>query len=241
MADNPRALAIIPARQGSKRVPGKNTRLLAGKPLIQWSIEAAQQSACIDRVLVTSDDPVVLKLAEQLKVDHIIERPEQLATDTAPTADAIIHALDTLQSESEAPPDDICLLQATSPLRRANDIDGAMRQYRQANAPAVISVCELEHPLAWCAPLDADGKMTQFVKSVRTVKRSQEAPVVYRLNGAVFITSSEYFREHHDFLSKEAMGYVMPAERSVDIDNELDFGIAEYLLRKENSAERLGT
>lgn len=230
MTDKSRTLAIIPARQGSKRLPGKNMLPLAGKPLIQWTIEAAQQSQAIDEILVTSDDPAVLALSQQLGVDHVLDRPEVLSSDTAKTSGVISHAL-KYRMRLGSSPGTICLLQATSPLRTAMDIDGAHALYTQSGAPSVISVCELEHPLAWCSTLDEHLSMRGFSESVRQEKRGQDLVKHYRLNGAIYLSSVEVLIEAGSFLCDEALAYVMPRDRSVDIDEKIDFCLAQALLR----------
>jgi CMP-N-acetylneuraminic acid synthetase len=229
MADKGRALAIIPARQGSKRLPGKNMLSLSGKPLIQWTIEAAQQSRAIGEILVTSDDPAVLALAQQLGVDHVVERPESLASDTAKTSDVILHALEYRIRFGDRP-DTVCLLQATSPLRTAADIDGAYALYTRSGAPSVISVCELEHPLAWCSTLGESLSMRGFMENIRQERRSQDLERHYRLNGAIYISDIEPLMEIGSFLADETLAYIMPRYRSVDVDDNLDFCLAKAVL-----------
>jgi CMP-N-acetylneuraminic acid synthetase len=231
MADNAQILAIIPARKGSKRLPGKNTLSLAGKPLIQWTIEAAQQSQAVDEVLVTSDDPAVLSLAHQLRVDHVLERPDDLASDTAKSSDVILHAL-AYRSRLGNPPGALCLLQATSPLRTAEDIDGAHALYIQRGAPSVISVCELEHPLTWCSTLDEDLSMRGFAEKIQQEKNSQYLKKHYRLNGGIYISDTKKFIRVGSFLDKKTLAYIMPKHRSVDIDDEFDFRLAELIFEK---------
>ncbi|MDF3917320.1 acylneuraminate cytidylyltransferase family protein [Salinicola salarius] len=230
MANNAPTLAIIPARQGSKRLLGKNMLPLVGKPLIQWSIEAAQKSRAVDEVLVTSDDPSVLALARQLGVDHVLERPRALASDTAKTSDVILHALE-YRTRLDDSLGAICLLQATSPLRTAKDIDAAYDFYETRNALSVISVCELEHPLAWCSTLDKNLFMKGFVDKICHDKRSQDHEKSYRLNGAVYIASASFFMERGSFLTNETLAYVMPKSRSIDIDDEFDFRLTEAILK----------
>ncbi|MCE8027083.1 acylneuraminate cytidylyltransferase family protein [Halomonas daqingensis] len=229
MTNKARTLAIIPARQGSKRLPGKNLLLLAGKPLIQWSIEAAQQSRAIDEVLVTSDDATVLALAQQLGVNHVLERPKDLASDIAKTSDVIRHAL-AYRMQLDNRPETICLLQATSPLRTAADIDGAHTLYTRSGAPSVISVCELEHPLAWCSTLDASHSMKSFLKNLLQEKRSQDLEKCYRINGAIYISEAAFLMKTGGFLSEETLAYIMPRCRSIDIDDRIDFCFAKSIL-----------
>ncbi len=219
------ALAIIPARRGSKRLAGKNTRLFCGKPLLQWSIDAAQACASIDRVLVTSDDPEVLAIARAAGVDFVIERPAELASDTASSMDVVMHAVQTIESDGQGV-SDVCLLQATSPLRAVEDIDAAFSLYRANHRTSVVSVCELEHPHRWSAPLESDLVMAGFVASLREPDRAY-----YRLNGAVYLASNERLKKVGAFLEETSLALKMPRERSVDIDDELGFVTAEAIMK----------
>lgn len=229
MSNASRMVAIIPARKGSKRLPGKNTRILCGKPLVQWSIEAAQASAAVDRVLVTSDDPDVLAIAAELGVDFVVSRPEWLADDTAKTSDVIRHAIDHLAAQG-CRPEAICLLQPTSPLRAASDVDAAFRRYAESGGRSVVSVCEVDHPIAWCARLDETGSMSDFARKLKEEKRSQDHEAYFRLNGAIYISSATNFLETGGFLDETALAYIMPRERSVDIDSALDLLVAQVML-----------
>ncbi|RDB42162.1 acylneuraminate cytidylyltransferase family protein [Halomonas sp. DQ26W] len=229
--DSLKSHAIIPARRGSKRLPGKNMRELAGKPLIQWTIEAAQQSRAIGTVIVTSDDPAVLSLALELGVDAVIDRPFELATDTAKTSAVIMHAIHFIKAQG-VHPNTLCLLQATSPLRTANDIDDAHDLYVASKAPAVISVCQLDHPIAWCGALDESLSMRDFAEKIREEKLSQDHEKHYRLNGAIYIARYDAFIRMNGFLSNETLAYIMSREHSIDIDEEMDFKLSQLMLDK---------
>jgi CMP-N,N'-diacetyllegionaminic acid synthase len=227
MLDGKTFLAIIPARGGSKRLPQKNILKLAGKPLIAWSIEAGLQSKYIDKVLVTSDDDSILKIAKEYGSD-ILKRPQELAGDTASSIDAIIHAIENSDTY-----DFIVLLQPTSPLRDAKDIDGAIEYLLEKEADGVITVCEMEHSPLWCNKLPEDNNMEKFLKDEEKDRRSQDLQQYYRLNGAIYIAAKKsILQERTFFLSKNIYAYIMSQEKSVDIDTKLDFQFAQFLMNQ---------
>ncbi len=218
-------LAIILARGGSKRLPRKNVLDLAGKPLIAWTIEAAQQSKYIDKVLVTSDDDEILEISKNIGAS-IIRRPAWLAQDTSTSFDAIKHAVKNTESF-----DYIILLQPTSPLRTSQHIDEAIKQLSKKNANAVISVTEVEYSPLWANTLARDGSMVGFLKEDVLNKRSQELEVYYRLNGAVYICKTDKLLDAGSFfLENNIYAYKMDTQSSVDIDTEMDFKWAQFLL-----------
>ncbi len=218
-------LAIIPARGGSKRLPRKNILNIAGKPLIVWTIEAALQSQYIDTVIVTSDDEETLAVARKNGA-LTIDRPTELAQDTSTSFDAIEH---TIRNTSKH--DYIILLQPTSPLRTRKHIDEAIQLINKKNAEAVISVTEIEHSPEWINTLPADESMVCFLKKQVLNKRSQDLGRYYRLNGAIYICKTEKLLETGSFfLEEDIYAYKMPTVSSADIDTELDFKWAEFLL-----------
>jgi len=219
-------LAIIPARGGSKRLPRKNILPLAGKALIGYSIEAALNCKAISRVVVTSDDDEILSLSKTFGADTI-KRPKELASDTASTFDAIKHAIEGVEEEYE----NIILLQPTSPLRKATHIDEAVTLFREQKADAVVSVCEMDHSPLWSNTLDKSLSMEGFISDEILNKRSQDLELYYRLNGAIYIAKRDkLLAEKTFFLKKNIFAYKMPRESSVDIDEAIDFKIAEALL-----------
>jgi CMP-N,N'-diacetyllegionaminic acid synthase len=217
-------LGIIPARGGSKRLPGKNIKELSGKPLIVWTIEAALKSNYIDMVAVTSDDEEILNISKQYSV-KTVKRPDELASDTATTFDAIKHTMDNVDKY-----DYVVLLQPTSPLRNENHIDEAIELLEKKKADAIISVCEVEHSPLWCNILPADLSMKNFINEEFINVRSQDLPKYYRLNGAIYICNSMKLLEQRTFFLKDNVyAYVMDRRYSVDIDEEVDFRMAEIL------------
>lgn len=227
MYKNKTFLAIIPARGGSKRLPRKNVLNLAGKPLIAWSIEAGIKSKYIDKVLVTSDDEDILNISKKFGA-NIIKRPAELSSDISTTFDAIKHTIDNVEKY-----DFIVLLQATSPLRNEKHLDEAIELLELKVADAVVSVCEMDHSPLWSNTLDENLSMVGFLKDEVLNKRSQDLEKYYRLNGAIYICKTDKCLEEKSFfLKKNIFAYKMDRESSVDIDEEIDFKMAEII--KEN-------
>ena len=221
-------LAIIPARGGSKRLSRKNVLELGGKPLIAWSIEAAKESKYIDSVVVTSDDNEILSVAIQHGAQSL-KRPAELASDEATTADTLVHVIKNMKEAY----DYVVLLQPTSPLRDTQDIDEAIKYLFEKEAKSIISVCEMEHSPLWANTLPNDRNMQTFLKEEVINRRSQDLEPYYRLNGAIYICKTEEFLEAKSFFLKEnVFAYEMPQKKSVDIDTDLDFLIAETLISR---------
>ena len=220
-------LAIIPARGGSKRVPRKNVLDLCGKPLIAYTVEAALKSKYIDKVVVSSDDEEILQISKKFGAETI-KRPDILASDTATTFDAIKHAIDSLEKYEY-----IVLLQPTSPLRNSKHIDEAIELLKEKKASAVVSVCEMEHSPLWSNTLDDTLSMNNFLKDEVLNKRSQDLEKYYRLNGAIYICKTELLlKEKSFFLKENIFAYIMDRKSSVDIDEEIDFKMAEFFLKQ---------
>ena len=229
MRDRKAFLAIIPARGGSKRLPNKNILPLAGKPLIQWTIEAAKNSKYIDQIVVSSDKDEILEIAKRYET-ILIKRPEDLAKDEAKAIGVILHVIEHISDKY----DFIILLQPTSPLRTNNHIDEAIELLFSKNADAVISVCETGYPILWCNTLPEDLNMKKFIPENIKDKRSQDLPKYYRLNGAIYIVKTEkIMNEKTLFISNNIFAYIMDKESSVDIDDKIDLKVADALLRGE--------
>ncbi|HDY7750739.1 TPA: acylneuraminate cytidylyltransferase family protein [Vibrio vulnificus] len=224
-------LAITPARGGSKRLPGKNIKNLNGKPLIQWTIDAALAVQEIARVMVTTDCDEIAEIAKKAGAEVPFIRPPELATDTSSSSDVIRHALDFYRAQGEEF-DFVLLLQPTSPIRSADDIRHAIEQLKAHTADAVVSVCPCEHSPLWANTLPDDRSMADFIRHEVSQLRSQDLPHYYRINGAIYLTRvSRFYQENSLFLSSNIFAYVMDNESSVDIDHELDFLIAETVLK----------
>lgn len=234
MINGKSVLAIIPARGGSKGLPGKNIKELCGKPLIAWTIEQAKSCGNIDRVVVSTDDESIAEVAKKYGAEVPFMRPEELASDTASTIDVIFHAINWLKEHEDYRPEYILLLQPTSPLRSGEDINGAIQILKDKDARAVVSVCETDHHPWWSNILSEDGNMKDFLRPEILNKRRQDLPVFYRLNGAIYLSDTDYLYEYNGFLGPDTFAYKMPKERSIDIDSAMDFKLAEFLLEEKN-------
>ena len=212
-------LGLIPARGGSKGIPRKNVLPIAGKPLIAWTIEAALAARALDRVVVTTDDAEIAEIAVAHGADVPFLRPAELARDKTPGIDPVLHALDMLPGFEV-----VVLLQPTSPLRTADDIDAAVALSDGNN---VVGVTKAAH-VAWTFGMDAAGVLE--IGNTAFAPRRQDAPALFALNGAIYVSATKRVYQHRGFLVPGTLGYDMPAERSVDIDGPMDWRLAELLL-----------
>jgi CMP-N,N'-diacetyllegionaminic acid synthase len=219
-------LALIPARGGSKGVPRKNIRPAGGKPLIAWSVEAAKTSRYIDRTILSTDDAEIADVARQFGCEVPFMRPVELATDKANSMDVIRHALKSLPERY----DFLVLLQPTSPLRRAAEIDDALERYIASGAKTCVSVCEADKHPYWMVKMTEGGAVTQLFPPELIPDRRQDAPPVFALNGAIYIAPVDHLVAGGDLIVAGTFGYVMPKDRSFDIDTEFDLRIVDFLL-----------
>ena len=218
-------LAIIPARAGSKGLKKKNIKLLNNKPLIQWTIDQCKSSKYIDDIIVSSDDEVVLELAKKANV-IVHNRPKNLSSDTSLISDTVSLLL---QKNSC---DYLLLLQPTSPLRTTEDIDSAIQYIHNNKFQSVVSVCEnSKYNISNTLPCNLS--MKDFLKCSKINTNRQQQKKAYVINGAIYIARSDYYRQNHSFYGDETYAYVMPEDRSVDIDSEIDFKLAELLMREK--------
>ena len=229
---NVKRLAIIPVRSGSKGLPNKNILPLAGKPLIHWTIEAALASGVFSEVFVSTDSQLYAEIAEQAGVSVPILRPEHLATDQASTIDVVLDVLNYFSARGKKF-DEVAVLQATSPLRTAQDIQQAVSLMTEREAPSVISVAPAEHPPFWTQPLAEDLCIASFAEAIRDQPR-QALGKFYRLNGAIYLAKVECLIQQRTFLTPKTIAFIMPAEHSVDIDSALDFHFAESIFAYQN-------
>jgi CMP-N,N'-diacetyllegionaminic acid synthase len=224
--DGKNILAVILARGGSKRLPGKNILDLAGKPLIAWSIESGLNSKYIDEVIVSSDSDKILNISKKYGT-KIVKRPSALASDTATSFDAIKHTIDIRDQKF----DFVILLQPTSPLRNNGHIDEALELLIKKNADAIISVTETDYSPSWADTLPKDRSMVNFLKNGVLNKRSQDFVKHYRINGAIYICRTEKLLEEKSFFLKgNIYAYQMNRESSVDIDEKIDFQLANLII-----------
>jgi CMP-N,N'-diacetyllegionaminic acid synthase len=220
-------LALIPARGGSKGIIRKNIRPFCGKPLLQWSIDAALASACVDQVLVSTDDPEIAEVAKASGAEVPFLRPAGLATDSAPGIAPVLHALEQLPHVR-----DVLLLQPTSPLRTCDDIKSIVALRHQGACETAVSLTpSVKHP-AWMYNLTKDQLLEPLMQLNRAHSR-QQLSTAYVLNGALYLATREYLLRHQTFIGPDTLGYVMPAARSVDIDTPLDWQWAEFLMEQQ--------
>ena len=229
MYNNNKIIGIIPARGGSKGIRKKNIVDLAGKPLIAYTIEQAKGSKYIDKIIVTTDDEKIAEISRSLGAEVPFSRPKALATDEAKGIDVVLHAITWFDSNEESF-DIVMMLQPTSPLRLSEDIDKAIEVLFLKNAMAIVSVCKSEHHPLWSNTLPEDSNMKNFINPEYMNKNRQELPVFYRLNGAIYLSFCNYIKDRKSFYGENTFAYIMPDERSIDIDNMLDFKLAELLL-----------
>lgn len=227
----PKVLAVVPARAGSKRLPQKNIKLLNGLPLIAHTFEAIKNSKYISTTIATSDCPQVLNISTQYENTYPLNRPAELATDTAKTVEVVLHAVEHAKQFGMF--DIVCLLQPTSPLRTAEDIDNAIDLYIDKQAKGVVSMTKCAHSPLWATSLDTPLEFKSFIKGL-TSARSQDLKEFYQLNGAIYLTNkASLLNTKKIFLDDDYYPYIMSAESSVDIDTLLDFKFAELILKEK--------
>ncbi|KNY28615.1 cytidylyltransferase domain-containing protein [Pseudobacteroides cellulosolvens] len=225
---------IIPARKGSKRLVGKNTRLLLGKPLISWTIEEAIRSSGIASITISTDDESVMEIAKNYgKSIEILKRPEILAADDTTTVDVVLHFVSWLNDKGENVKH-IMLLQPTSPLRTATHIDEAVNNYfsNLDKIDSLISVTKSAHPPWWQRKIGENGVLEDVFKYDKSkYKRSQDFPQTYIVNGAIYIIKAESFIKYKGFETDKTLAYIMESNCSIDIDTEFDLMLAEKIAK----------
>lgn len=221
-----KTFALIPARGGSKGIPRKNVKMIAGKPLIVWTIEAALRSSMLDAVVVSTDDPEIADVARSAGALVPFIRPAELAQDHTPGVAPVLHALDYFP-DCES----VLLLQPTSPLRTTEDINGCLHMAIQRNAQSVVSVSEPESHPYWTYRL-SDNQALERLVVTEPILRRQDLPVVMTLNGALYFADANWLRKSGSLIGAETLAYVMARERSIDLDTPLDWKIAELLLKE---------
>lgn len=225
--------AIIPARAGSKRLRGKNLKLLGDKPLIAWSIEAALQSGCLQRVIVSTEDPETADIARQFGAETPFLRSHELASDTAKVEDVVIEVLKKLEQNKTELPDAALLLQPTSPFRTVNTIQRAVELFKSSNGESVVSVSPASSHPNLCRYINEQGEMVKVLPDQPDIKRSQDLPPVYALNGMIYLVSVDHLKREKSFYTPGTKALIVedPAE-SLDIDTSFDWFLAESILEK---------
>lgn len=228
MFNNLSVLAVIPARGGSKGVPRKNIRELAGKPLIAWTIEEAKKSKYITKLILSSEDDEIIGVAKAYGCDVPFKRPIELAQDDTAGIDPILHAIEQCPGY-----DYVIMLQPTSPLRTAEDVDGCIEHLLNSQAELCVSVTEPSKSPYWMYTLSEDSVMRPLIEQDKLIVRRQDLPKVYALNGAVYVGKIDTVVKERSFITDGTIGFIMPAKRSFDIDTEMDFNICENILKKD--------
>lgn len=230
MAQKPTILCIIPARGGSKRLPGKNSMPFLGKPLIAYAISVAKGSKYVDRVIVSTDDEDIARVAKEAGAEVPFMRPAELASDTAPTVPVLQHAVEFVEKGGERV-DYIVLIQPTVPGVETDDVDAAIEKLLETKARSCITVCDIVDPPSWMYRLNEKGVLSLYTKQDQAA-RSQDLEKLYRVNGAVYVTTRTTLMEENKIIDNaNCVGIIMPRERSTDIDTQSDFLIAEVLMR----------
>ena len=228
MLANRRILGLIPARGGSVTLPRKNVLPLAGRPLIAWTITAALASRHLDRVVLSSDDEEIIDVAKAWRCEVPFRRPAHLAAAESPTIEAVLHALEQLPGF-----DYVVLLQPTSPLRTAADIDAAVEKCVLEKAPSCASIVRAEKPPQWMYHLSEQQRLLPVLRDREMPSRRQDAAPIFALNGAVYVSQVDQLRDSGQFVTGATIGYLMPPERSPDVDTELDLRWCEFLLHQQ--------
>ncbi|MGG3563597.1 acylneuraminate cytidylyltransferase family protein [Neobacillus rhizosphaerae] len=228
MIEGKKVLAVVPARGGSKGVPRKNIKELAGKPLIAWTITEAKKSSYIDKLILSSDEPEIIEVAKKYDCEVPFIRPKELANDKTPGIEPVLHAIKKMEDF-----DIIVLLQPTSPLRSVDDIDGCIEKCVVERANSCVSVVEVDKSPYWMFLIEEHSKMSPLMNVGEIYNLRQELPSVYVLNGAVYVANIPWLERHKTFLTSETISYIMPKNRSFDIDTEFDFLMCETIIDKE--------
>jgi CMP-N,N'-diacetyllegionaminic acid synthase len=235
-----RTLAVVPARGGSKGVPRKNIKLLAGKPLLQYTAEAALGSRRLTKVILSTEDEEIAQVGRDCGLQVPFIRPSELAKDDTPTLPVVQHAVRTLEAQGEVF-DAICILQPTNPLRTAADIDGCIELLARTTADSVVSVLAVphEHNPHWVYFCDENNELHLSTGEATPIPRRQELPPAYHRDGSVYLMRRDTLIEKNSLYGSRLLGYLVARERSVNVDTHEDFQWAETML--SNRAMQRGT
>jgi CMP-N-acetylneuraminic acid synthetase len=229
-----RILALIPARGGSKRLPGKNIRMLGDKPLIVWSIDVAKNFPEICDILVSTDDSIIAKVCKEAGASVPWLRPNELATDVASSVDVALHALDWYESE-KGPVDGLLLLQPTSPFRTQSTIQRGIKLFTKNNYQPVLGVSTTHTHLMWTLKMEGDY-LVPFMEDNGLDTRSQDLPKAYLVNGSFYLISPKELRACHSFVGEKTIPLLIDSPQEIiDIDTEWDFKMAEFIVSTSNN------
>jgi len=232
-------LGLVVARGGSKGVPRKNIRLLAGKPLLQYTAEAALRARRLSRVVLSTEDQEIAAVGRSCGLDVPFMRPSSLAEDSTPGFDVVHHALGWLEEHGECF-DAVCVLQPTSPLRRAQDIDACIELLERAGADAVVSILPVppEYNPHWVYFRQADGQLSLCTGEDAPIPRRQELPLAFHREGSVYVTRRDTVMLDGSLYGRRLMGYELSPLWSLNIDSMADWARAEAMLAAASAAER---
>lgn len=229
-------LGLILARGGSKGIPNKNIKLLNGKPLIAYTIEQALKSKFINRIVVSTDDYKIADISKKYGAEIPCIRPKELSGDNSPSIDSVTHMISFLKENKNYSADYVCLLQCTSPLKTTEDIDGTIKKILDTKMDGSVSVCEAEVNPYWTNVFNND-KLEYFIKEGKNILRRQDLPKIYRLNGAIYVVKTDILLKNKTLEPENSTGYVMSSRNSIDIDDLMDFELAQLLIKeRENYA-----
>lgn len=234
MVDGQFILAVIVARGGSKGLPGKNLEPLGGMPLVAHTMLTAKVATTLDRVILSTDSPAIAAVGRRYDIEVPFMRPDDLATDEAPMAPVLGHALSWTEKDFGKTVDVVVLLQATSPLRKAQHIDAGVRLLIESGADSAVGLCEAQHNPYWMWVIH-NGEVQRLFPEGGKFSRRQDLPVVYRVNGAFYASRRHVIMEQERVLGEKVRGLIMTEEDSIDIDSSLDLMLAESVLKSRQA------
>lgn len=228
-------LGIIPARGGSKGIPDKNIKQIAGKPLIAWTIAQAKESRLLDRTIISTDSEKIAQTAKEYGGDVPFMRPSELAEDTTPMYPVLQHALQEMEKILKRKIDIIVLLDPTSPTRQAEDIDACIKKAVDDDLDSAMTVYESDHnPYFNMVELDENNLTRIVIRPKKPIYRRQDAPKVYNIASDIYAIQRKTLMEDHTVIGKRTGAVIVPKERAGGIDNEIQFRIAESILEQRN-------
>lgn len=227
-------LFVVTARGGSKGVPRKNIKLLGGMPLIAYKIIAAQKCRYEKRILVSTDDEEIAKVGRKYGAEVPFMRPAELSTDSASSADVVLHAMNWIKDNSKEKYDYVCLLEPSSPFASYKDFDKAFELIQETDADTLLGMKEVDVTSNFIHSLDKDGKLSEFYYAIKDLKsiRRQDQAKEYTMNGCMYIAKWDYFMKNKLFHSENSVPYIMSEENSIEIDTMLDYEIACRIVEK---------
>ncbi|MRX67895.1 N-acylneuraminate cytidylyltransferase [Flavobacterium resistens] len=229
-----KVLGLIPARGGSKGVPGKNIKSLGGKPLLEYTAEIALKSDCFSDVILSSDDEAIIETGKKIGLSVPFTRPKYLAEDNTPTIDVIIHTLEWYQSQNIYF-DAVCLLQITSPFRTVSFVNQAIEKFIKSDCDSLVSVLQVPHEYNphWTFEVNAEGNLKIATGEDKIISRRQELPKAYHRDGSIYIIKTEVILKEHSLYGKSTAFIESDPEFYINIDTMQDWEKAEIMIRNK--------